>query len=227
MAASSLQSRFWPAKGDSLSRIIGDAFARGLFQTEAAVNGEDMAAEMHVSEQLARAQRLALNDAILSAFKAWADGAGFQVDKWGITESGVLTNPLGDGVSLYDAAMSLQRIAEMKALEASEVVGCFCLHHSSGDPVLPCELRKNGQVSLVIWSIWDGTKCHGEARAAMPATPSLLVGIEGYGPDEAEWKEPHKLYALMEYGFKLMAYTPELGDERSKYADALDGDVPF
>jgi hypothetical protein len=166
-------------------------------------------AEPDPTEQLAQAQRHALNDKLLAAFKEWATAGGLPVDKWTISDNGLFKNPLGDEVTPYDAACSLQRIAEIKAsVDEAVMVQCFYYQENKNSPpVLPCELRKSGQATVVIWALWDGKKCHGEARQAMPATPSVLVGIEGYGPDEAEWKDPYKVYALLEYGFKLGAFT--------------------
>lgn len=233
MAASYLQQGKWLwSQSSALERALEDAFARRLYQAEKPLSaGEDLdAATIDAEEANSYEQRRALSEAFLGAFKSWAAAAGFMVDKWTISDQGVLLNPLGDGMSTYDAACSLQRIAEMKTIDGEAAVYCFRTKHGRlakdhETPELPIELRKSGQATVVIWALWDGRQCVGEARADMPATPSVLIGLEGYGPEEAEWKEPHKVYALMEYGFKLCSYSPST-DARSDEREA-DGYVPF
>lgn len=242
LAIGDLRKRRRPAP----SRAAGDAFRRlaeRLVQTEARLMPAEqmeplVEADPAAVERLAEAQRMGLNDALLAAFKSWATAAGFQVDKWTISLMGYLLNPLGDAVSPRDAAHSLQRIADMKTIDQAELASCFVYrqkdrHGNEGPPIMPCELRKEGQASIVIWAAWDGKQCIGDARQAMPATPALLVGLEGGTPEDAEWREPARLYTLMEYGFKLGNFTEvaplevTAAQAPSAWAEPEDNDTPF
>jgi len=197
-----------------------------------------VAADEKAIEAIDKAQRDGLRDKMFDGFKDWAAGAGFDVSKWTMNAQGVLVNPLGDEMAANDAAASLQRIAQISAIDRGELVLCFhYLPHGKSEPELPCSLTKAGQPALTIWAVWDGRRVLGEARSAMPAAPSLLVSLEGGGPDDGEWKEPAKLYALMEYGFRLGAYKaprpfePIEDDSASAFApdspNPEDEDIPF
>lgn len=178
------------------------------------MSGEDLAAMIRVSadleqnnERLSENQRHALHDLLLQAFQDWAKRGGFNVDKWRISGRGLPVNPLGDEMFPHDAALSLQRIAEFALIDPGEAAKCFYVNDT---PEVPIALEKPGQPTIVIWAIWDGKTCVGEARQAMPATAALLVALEGCDPDEAAWKEPVKIYTMMEYGFRLGRYkAPE------------------
>lgn len=85
---------------------------------------------------------------------------------------------------------------------------------------------------LVIWAIWDGEKCVGQATEGMPSTPSVLVSLEGCGPKEGKWTDPVKLYSFLEFGYKLGRYVPTTSAGVFDYEEyprltGDDEDIPF
>lgn len=186
---------------------------------------------------LQEAQREALLDKLFEAFKEWAKASNWDVSAWNVyrfngEHFGKPVTPLGDVVSYYEAVCSLQRIAEMRAIDQGTLVSSFYVTGLvSGEPILPCQLTKQGHAAIVIWSLWDGQKCVGNAREGMPTTPAVLVSIEGCGPEDGKWTEPLKLYSLMEFGLKLGRYVPTTSASVFDYEEdpcpAGDEEIPF
>lgn len=180
------------------------------------------------------AQTVDLFDRLLEAFTTWAKAAGHNVDKWTVSKgSGQPINPLGDECSWYEAALSLQRIAEMAAINPATLVSCFHYQKSEGAPTeMPCELTKKGQATLVLWATWDGEEEQvGLTMLSQPQPPrpnkaAVLVSLEGCGPEQGKWLDPVKLYAFMEYGFHLGRYTPTTAIP-IPMATSFEEDPPF
>lgn len=173
------------------------------------------------NERLRAAQTEALFLALFKTFVGWANSAGMNVDDWKLAQmSGNLLNPLGGECSFYEAACSLQRIAEMRSLPPAVLVGSFKAGHDDDD-VLPCQLEKKGQATLVIWARWDGQEYRGP-DVAHPDEPAVLVSLEGCGPELGKWTDPVKLYALLEYGFQIGPYT-----ETTDASATGEQDIPF
>ncbi len=184
----------------------------------AELQAEAMNVDLADQDRLQQMQYHALLAMVFEAFKAWAARANWKVDDWQVSSNGNLINPLGD-------ECSLQRIAEMRALDPGVLAGSF--HAERRLP--PCELRKAGQATLVIWASWDGKQCLGQATEGMPATPALLVSLEGCGPELGKWTDPVKLYTLLEYGFKIEPFTETVSTEIAETLDRVDDEenIPF
>lgn len=202
---------------------------------------------------LQEAQREALRIKLFAAFEEWAKAAGWDVSAWKVGDAqtaaggdafGLPVTPLGDAVSFYDAACSLQRIAEMRTLNPSTVAGSFYHQGEPEDvPQLPCQMNKQGQVPLVIWAIWDGESQVGPVTPARglspggeampcpahPSKPSVLVSLEGCGPELGKWTDPVKLYSFLEFGYKLGRYVPTTDASLFDDLPRDDGseDIPF
>lgn len=182
---------------------------------------------------LQEAQREALRIKLFDAFKDWATAAGWDISAWKIGDAqttisgsafGLPVTPLGDAVSFYDAACSLQRIAEMRALNPSTVAGSFYHQGDQENPRLPCQMNKQGKVPLIIWAIWDGDVLVGPKAEGMPSTPSVLVSLEGCGPELGKWTDPVKLYSFLEFGYKIGPYVPTTD---SSVFDPDSEEIPF
>lgn len=187
------------------------------------------------NDKLQKAQRRGLMDGLLETFKTWANKAGWDASAWRVTEQGGLLNPLGDEASFYEGAMSLQRIADMAALSPATVVPCFYVESSGEGPILPCQLDKRGQASVLIWATYDGETLHsaaGVSNIPAPPGPGLFVSLEGCNWEDGKWTDPVKLYTFMEYGFKLVRFKPlpAVTDDnplQEAVVDDDDSNIPF
>lgn len=176
------------------------------------------------AERLALANLGALKDQLLQTFRAWAKRNGWDASDYKAADGPNvnLLTPLGEQCSFYEAARSLERIASMRAVDPAALAEQFAYRPpNEGTAELPAQLNKRGQPSLVIFAIWDGAALQGFAgdNPSPPKKPAVLVALEGESVESAEWKDPVKMYALMEYGFTLGPHGTEPETE--------DEDIPF
>lgn len=181
---------------------------------------------LEASDRLAAASFAGLQDQLLQTFKNWASVCGYAVEDWKIAPSGNLLNPVGVECSFYEATCSLQRIAEMLQMDPVTLVGSFYAANHQEDQILPCQLSLEGHPSIVIHARWDGEHYTGPAPYdAKRGEPSVLVSLEGCGPELGKWTDPKKLYALMEYGFRLGHFVEHTDAKIER--DDPDQDIPF
>ncbi len=156
-------------------------------------------------EERERADWKELHDAVFAAFVAWAGKRSWPVDGWTMGADGYLRTPQDGACSFYEACKSLQRIEEMRALGASELVRVMA--ELPVAQALPAQLTREGRPALTLFALFDGNAALWVETSVddltPPAAAAVLIGLEGETRDEAQWVEPLKLYQLLEYGYKL------------------------
>ncbi len=95
-------------------------------------------------------------------------------------------------------------------------------------------MNKAGHASIVVWATWDGEQQCGPQTPTRgfggeplscpphPSAPSVLVSLEGCGPELGKWTEPLKLYAFLEYGFKIGRYVETVAAVDEKPEETVD-----